>query len=86
MTKKQTGHAHSCPVCGHCWDGSPAGVCPCHIAARDLLAACETALAYLEVNRPKGNIRANFSAINQHENAVVKPLRAAIAKAQGGAA
>ena len=51
-----------------------------------LVAALELALAYLEANRPKGNIRENFSALNEHENGVMKPLRAALAAAtaEGG--
>jgi len=53
-------------------------------AAPELLEACEAALEYLNRNRPKGNIRDNFTALNEHENGVVKPLRAAIAKAKGG--
>lgn len=53
-------------------------------AAPELLAACKAALAYLDANRPKGNIRKIFSALNEHENGAVKPLRAAIAKAERG--
>jgi len=50
-------------------------------AAPDLLAALEAAVAYLEANRPQGKIRDIFSALNHYENDVMKPARAAIAKA-----
>ena len=49
--------------------------------APEMLAACKAALKYLEANRPKGNIRKIFTALNEHENCAVKPLRAAIARA-----
>lgn len=52
-------------------------------AAPDMLAACRAALAYLEANRPKGNIRDKFSQFVEHEHGAVRPLRAAIAKAEG---
>jgi hypothetical protein len=52
-------------------------------AAPELLAALEIAVEYLHANRPKGDIRKNFSAINEHENGVMKPARAAISKAKG---
>lgn len=53
---------------------------PALLAQRDaLLAACKVALDYLEANRPGGDIRKNFTKMNQHENGTVKPLRAAIA-------
>jgi hypothetical protein len=54
-------------------------------AAPELLAALEAAVAYLEANRPQGKIRDIFSALNHYENDVMKPARAAIAKATGGA-
>ncbi len=52
-------------------------------ASPDLLLVCEMVLAYLEANRPTGDIRKNFHVFNEHENGVIKPLRAAIAKAIG---
>ncbi len=53
-------------------------------AAPDLLAACKSALNYLEAYRPKGTIRENFSQYNRHENDAIRPLLAAIALAEGG--
>jgi hypothetical protein len=52
-------------------------------AAPDLLAALARAVAYLDANRPKGKISDIFSKLNEHENDVLKPARAAIAKAKG---
>lgn len=37
------GYDSACHVCGNCWDGG--GVCPVHIAGRELLAACKAAHA-----------------------------------------
>ena len=54
-------------------------------AAPELLAACEAAVKYLEAHRPQGKIREIFTALNEHENGTLKPLRAAIAKAKGQA-
>lgn len=48
-----------------------------------LLAAAEIALEYLQNNQPKGKIGDIFHKLNEHENGVVKPLRAAIAEARG---
>ena len=72
------------------WDicpehGDPSQVAHLIAAAPELLAALEDAVAYLEANRPKGNIRDIFTELNQYENAVMKPARAAIAKATGNA-
>lgn len=52
----------------------------------ELLAALEKAVEYLDNHRPKGKIRDIFSELNEHENAVLKPARAAIAKARKGKA
>ena len=52
-------------------------------AAPAMYAACQKALAYLEAHRPKGDIRKIFSELNEHENGVVKPLRAALELARG---
>ena len=49
----------------------------------ELLEALESALAYLETVRPKGKIRDIFHQLNQYENGVMKPARAAIARAKG---
>jgi hypothetical protein len=51
------------------------------VSAPDLLAALQTAVAYIEANRPKGKIKDIFSELNYYENAVLKPARAAITKA-----
>ena len=50
-------------------------------AAPELLEALNKAVAYLEANRPAGKIREIFSKLNELENGVIKPARAAIAKA-----
>ncbi len=49
-----------------------------------LVEALEAAVQYLEANRPKGDIRRIFTQLNQHENGVLKPARAALQAAQGG--
>lgn len=49
--------------------------------ASDLLGALIRAVAYLDANRPKGKIADIFSKLNELENDVLKPARAAIAKA-----
>lgn len=49
--------------------------------APELLAALIRAVAYLDANRPKGKIADIFSKLNELENDVLKPARAAIAKA-----
>ena len=54
-------------------------------SAPDLLSALKSAVSYLEANRPKGNIREIFHQLNEYENGVMKPARAAIAQAEGGA-
>ena len=54
-------------------------------SAPDLLAALKSAVSYLEANRPKGKIRGIFTQLNEYENGVLKPARAAIAQAEGGA-
>ena len=54
-------------------------------SAPDLLSALKSAVSYLEANRPKGNIREIFHQLNEYENGVLKPARAAIAQAEGGA-
>lgn len=57
-------------------------------AAPDLLAALEAAVEYLKANRPKGKIQDIFHELNHYENGVMKPARAAIARAtdeKGGA-
>jgi len=54
-------------------------------AAPALLEALKSAVSYLEANRPKGNIREIFTQLNEYENGVLKPARAAIAQAEGGA-
>ena len=53
-------------------------------SAPDLLAALKSAVSYLEANRPKGKIREIFTQLNEYENGVLKPARAAIAQAEGG--
>ncbi len=53
-------------------------------AAPELLDAARAALRYLEANRPDSDVRKDFTSLNEHENIAVKPLRAAIAKAEGG--
>jgi hypothetical protein len=50
-------------------------------AAPELLASLIRAVAYLDANRPKGKMKDIFSKLNEHENDVLKPARAAIAKA-----
>jgi hypothetical protein len=50
-----------------------------------LLDALKNAVSYLEANRPKGKIREIFTQLNEYENGVLKPARAAIAQAEGGA-
>jgi hypothetical protein len=50
-----------------------------------LLDALKNAVSYLEANRPKGKIREIFHQLNEYENGVLKPARAAIAQAEGGA-
>ena len=54
-------------------------------SAPDLLAMLKSAVFYLEANRPKGKIREIFHQLNEYENGVLKPARAAIAQAEGGA-
>ncbi len=54
-------------------------------AAPALLEALKNAVSYLETNRPKGKIREIFTQLNEYENGVLKPARAAIAQAEGGA-
>ena len=54
-------------------------------SAPALLEALKSAVSYLEANRPKGNIREIFHQLNEYENGVLKPARAAIAQAEGGA-
>ena len=53
-------------------------------AAPELLDAARAALRYLEANRPDSDVRKDFTSLSEHENIAVKPLRAAIAKAEGG--
>jgi hypothetical protein len=52
-------------------------------AVPDLIAALAAAVQYLEKHRPKGNIRDIFSELNEYENGVMKPARAAIHRATG---
>lgn len=54
-------------------------------AVPGLLTALKSAVSYLEANRPKGKIREIFTQLNEYENGVLKPARAAIALAEGGA-
>ena len=54
-------------------------------AAPALLEALKSAVSYLEANRPKGNIREIFTQLNEYENGVLNPARAAIAQAEGRA-
>lgn len=54
-------------------------------AAPALLDALKSAVSYLEANRPKGKIREIFTQLNEYENGVLKPARAAISHAEGGA-
>ena len=54
-------------------------------SAPELLAVLKIAVSYLEANRPKGKIREIFTQLNEYENGVLKPARAAIAQAEGGA-
>lgn len=53
-------------------------------AAPDLLAACEAALAYLETTRPT-DVKKNYHQMVRHEHDAVRPLRAALTRAKGGA-
>ncbi len=53
-------------------------------AAPAMLETLKSAVSYLEANRPKGNIREIFTQLNEYENGVLKPARAAIAQAEGG--
>lgn len=48
-----------------------------------LVAALEKAVQYLEAHRPKGKIRDIFHDLNEYENGVMKPARAALAAAKG---
>ena len=52
-------------------------------AAPALLDALQLAVAYLEAHRPKGKIRDIFHELNEYENGVMKPARAALAAATG---
>jgi len=54
-------------------------------ASPELLAALQSAVVYLEKNLPKGKVRDIFSQLNEFENGVLKPARAAIDKATGQA-
>lgn len=54
-------------------------------AAPAMLEALKNAVSYLEANRPKGKISEIFHQLNEYENGVLKPARAAIARAEGGA-
>jgi len=54
-------------------------------AAPSMLEALKSAVSYLEANRPKGKIREIFTQLNEYENGVLKPARAAILQAEGGA-
>jgi hypothetical protein len=55
--------------------------CNSHAA---LVEALEAAVQYLDAHRPKGKIRDIFHELNQHENSVMKPARAALLLAKGG--
>jgi hypothetical protein len=52
-------------------------------ASPELIEALEAAVACLEAHRPQGKIEEIFARLDEHENAVMKPARAAIAKARG---
>ena len=67
------------------WDATQEANAALIASAPDLLAALKSAVSYLEANRPKGNIREIFHQLNEYENGVLKPARAAIAQAEGGA-
>ena len=53
--------------------------CNSHAA---LVAALEAVVKYLEANRPMGKIQNIFHLLNQYENDVMKPARAALAAAK----
>ena len=78
-------------VCNPYDTDAPTGLIECGAnaaliaSAPDLLSALKSAVSYLEANRPKGNIREIFHQLNEYENGVLKPARAAIAQAEGGA-
>ena len=67
------------------WDATQEANAALIASAPDLLAALKSAVSYLEANRPKGNIREIFTQLNEYENGVLKPARAALARAEGGA-
>ena len=67
------------------WDATQEANAALIASAPDLLAALKSAVSYLESNRPKGKIREIFTQLNEYENGVLKPARAAIAQAEGGA-
>ncbi len=67
------------------WDATQEANAALIASAPDLLAALKSAVSYLEANRPKGNIREIFTQLNEYENGVLKPARAAILQAEGGA-
>ena len=78
---KHTGKDNACAVCGHTWNGTPAGCCPAHIAARDLLNFAK------RFDAAVGVLIAGLST----NHAVAKDLiglrdvaRSAIARAEGG--
>ena len=76
-------------VCNPYDTDAPTGLIECGANARliasapDLLDALKNAVSYLEANRPKGKIREIFAQLNEYENGVLKPARAAIARAEG---
>lgn len=78
-------------ICNPFQTDAPTGLIECGANARliasspALLEALKSAVSYLEANRPKGNIREIFQQLNEYENGVLKPARAAIAQAEGGA-
>jgi len=51
-------------------------------AAPALVAALESAVKYLEANRPTGKIQDIYHLLNQYENDVMKPARAALESAE----
>ena len=67
------------------WDATQESNARLIASAPALLEALKSAVSYLEANRPKGNIREIFHQLNEYENGVLKPARAAIAQAEGGA-